>query len=108
MARRLVYPVDLSGVEAELGKITKKLRISKADAIRRAVSYYADYVEGLEVIEMRDVGEEQAKKEILEYLRGKERVSSDEIADALRLDMSRVNEVLMKLWKEEEIVEPED
>lgn len=108
MTQRLVYPVDLSGVEAELEKITRKLRISKADAIRQAVSYYSDYIEGLEVIELRDIGEEQAKEEILEYIRGKERVASDEIADALRLDMSQVSKVLMKLWKEEEIVEPED
>lgn len=56
---------------------------------------------------MRDIEEEQGR-EILEYIRGKKRMSSDEIADALKLNTSHVNVVLMGLWEEGEIVEPRD
>ena len=59
-----------------------------------------DDAEGLNVVELRDIPEEQAKKEILEYIKGKDRVFSDEVADALRIDMSLVDTVLTKLWKE--------
>ena len=56
---------------------------------------------------MRDISKEQAKKEIPEYIKGMERVWADEIAEALRLDLSLVNEILMELWSEG-YVEPED
>ena len=107
MAQRYVYPVDLTGVEEELNKIVEKLGISKGKAIREAIQYYAEYVEGIEVVGYREVTKEQAKREIREYLKGKERVTSDEISSALRIDMSLVNEVLLELWQEGD-VEPED
>ncbi len=107
MVQRYVYPLDLTGIEAEVEKIASKLGISKAEAIRESIKHYAEYVEGLEVIEYRDLTKEQAKKEVQEFLKGKERVTSDEISNVLRIDMSMVNEVLMELWQEEEI-EPED
>ena len=62
---------------------------------------------GLEIIELRDIPKEQAKKETLDYIKGRDRVRSDEIADALRLDLSFVNEILMELWSGG-YVEPED
>ncbi len=105
--QRYVYPVDLTEVEKELKFITEKLKISKAEAIREAIRHYAEELRGLEVVEVRDIPKEQAKKEILDYIKGKERVWSDEIADALRLDLSLVNEILMELWSEG-YVEPED
>lgn len=98
--QRYVYPVDLTEVEEELNLIVEKLKVSKAEAIREAIRYYAEELKGLEVVELRDIPREQAKKEILEYIRGKERVWADEIADALRLDLSLVNDILMELWSE--------
>ncbi len=104
---RYVYPVDLTEVEKELKTITEKLKISKAEAIREAIRYYAEELKGLEVIELRDVPRNQAKKEIIEFIKGKERVRADEIADALRIDLSIVNDILMELWSEG-YVEPEN
>jgi len=98
--QRYVYPVDLTDVEKELNLIVEKLKVSKAEAIREAIRYYAEELRGMEVVELRDVPREQAKKEILEYIKGKERVWADEIADALRLDLSLVNDILMELWSE--------
>jgi len=105
--RRYVYPVDLTGVEKELNFIAEKLKVSKAEAIREAIKFYAEELRGLEVVEIRDVKIEQAKKEIIEYIKGKDRVWADEIADSLRLDLSLVNDILMDLWSEG-YVEPED
>lgn len=105
--QRYIYPVDLTEVEEELSLIVEKLRLSKAEAIREAIRHYAEELKGLEVVELRDISKEQAKKEIIDYIRGKERVWADEIADALRLDLSLVNDILMELWSEG-YVEPED
>ncbi|WP_290597299.1 MULTISPECIES: ribbon-helix-helix protein, CopG family [unclassified Archaeoglobus] len=105
--QRYIYPVDLTEVEKELNLIVEKLKVSKAEAIREAIRYYAEELKGFEVVEVRDIPREQAKKEIVEYIRGKERVWADEIADALRLDLSLVNDILMELWSEG-YVEPED
>ena len=105
--QRYVYPVDLTEVEKELKIITDKLKISKAEAIREAIRYYAEELRGIEVVELRDVPRDQAKKEIIEFIKGKDRVWADEISDALRIDLSLVNDILMELWSEG-YVEPED
>ena len=104
--KRYVYPVELDeNVRKALEEITEKLGCSRADAIRDAILNYAETVRGLEVVKIRDIGREQAKKEILEYLKDRDRAYADEIADALQLDFHLVNELLMELW-EEERVEP--
>lgn len=96
---RVVYPVDITGSLKELNSITERLRISKADAIREAIRHYAEHIQGLEVVKYREVAREQAKKEIQQYLKGKDRVRADEISDALRIDFGIVNEVLLELWQ---------
>lgn len=104
--KRYVYPVQLDETVREaLEKITEKLGCSKADAIRDAILSYAETIRGLEVVKIRNVSREQAKKEILEFLKERDRAYADEIADALQLDFGLVNELLAELW-EEERVEP--
>lgn len=98
--KRVVYPVDITEVDAPLEKICNKLTMSKAEAIREAIKHYAEYVEGLEVVEYRNISKIKAKKEVADYIKGKERVSADEVSDALRIDMSLVNETLLELWQE--------
>ncbi len=105
--QRYVYPVDLTEVEKELNLIVEKLKVSKAEAIREAIRHFAEELKGIEVVELREISKEQAKKEILEYIKGKDRVWADEIAEALRIDLSLVNDILMELWSEG-YVEPED
>ena len=97
--QRYVYPVDLTEVEKELNLIVEKLKVSKAEAIREAIRHFAEELKGIEVVELREISKEQAKKEILEYIKGKDRVWADEIAEALRIDLSLVNDILMELWK---------
>jgi len=103
-AKGYVYPLKLTdeGQEA-LSKITEKMRCTKAEAIREAIRHYAEYINGLEVVNCRDLSEEEAKKEIQAYLKGKDRVHADEVSNALRLDLNLVNKVLQTLWQEGEV-----
>ena len=103
-AKGYVYPFKLNEEsQRDLSKITDKLGCTKAEAIRDALRHYAEYLEGLEVVSLRDLSEEDAKEEIRAYLKGKERVRADEISDTLRLDLSVVNNALMALWQEGEV-----
>ena len=60
----------------------------------------------VEIVELRDIPKEQAKKEIISFIKGKERVWADELADALRLDLTFAQDILKELW-EEGYVEPD-
>lgn len=105
--QKYVYPITLSEQDlAALNRLMEKLGCSKADAIRDAIHHYIEYVQGLEVVKIRqNISKDQAKREILEYLKGKNRVYADEVASALRLDFNFVNELLMGLWQEGRVEE---
>ena len=103
-AKRTVYPVSLGEEEQEsLNKITAKTGVSKAEAIRDAIRAYAGEVKGLEVVKIRSISKDHAKKEILEYLRKHDHAWTDEIADSLSLDIVLVNSILEELWREEKV-----
>lgn len=98
---KYVYPVTLDKKDREALKfISDKLDISKADAIREAIDHYSEYLRGIEVVKPRKISDTQAEKEIIEYLKGKYRVYTDEIVDALNIDFDKVNKILMDLWQE--------
>ena len=88
-----------------LQKIMTKLEVNQSEALREAVKYYADQIDDVEVVKLRDLTFEQAKKEISNYLKQKEKATNAQIADDLRLDIVLVNKVLNALW-EVEVVEP--
>ena len=99
-----VYPLKIPQENLkDLEKIVQRLNCSKADAIRDAIRHYAEYLEGLEVINLRNIPEDRAKKEIQAYLKEKDRVTADRISDDLRLDLSLVNKILLDLWQEGEV-----
>ena len=103
-ARGYVYPLKLKEEDQkDLVKIMEKLGCTKVEAIRDALRHYAEYLEGLEVVSFRNLGEEEAKKEIQAYLKGKDRIHADEVSDALRLDLSLVNRILLTLWREGDV-----
>jgi len=103
-AKGYVYPLKMpQDIQESLEQIMNKLGCTKADAIRDAIKYYAEYLEGLEVVNLRNITEEEAKKEVQTYLMGKDKVTADKISDELRLDLSLVNSVLLALWREGEV-----
>ena len=101
---RYVYPVALDNEEAKaLEGLAAKLGLSRAEAIREAIRHYVEYTKGMEVVKMRNISKEDARKEVLAYLEKHERAWSSTIADELRLDLSLVNEILQELWSEEKV-----
>jgi len=103
-AKGYVYPLKLTEEgQRDLARIMEKLGCTKAEAIRDAIKHYAEYLEGLEVVNLRDITEEEAKREVRGYLKGRDRVRADEVADALWLDLGLVNKVLLALWQEGEV-----
>jgi hypothetical protein len=106
--KRFVYPVDLTEVKEELALITERMRSSKVEAIREAIKHYAGWVKGLEVIEYKgksQLSKPEAKKLILDYLRGKDKAYSCDIADELGIEPGYVEECLSELWKEDKAEE---
>ncbi|MFQ5763004.1 MAG: winged helix-turn-helix domain-containing protein [Candidatus Bathyarchaeia archaeon] len=102
--KRYVYPVALEAEEIEaLEVIVYKTNCTKAEAIKKAIVHYADYVKGLEVMKVRNIPRKRAKEEIIKYLEKADRAWSSEIADELRLDITLVNEVLQELWSERRV-----
>ena len=102
--KRSVYPVSLGEQEiASLEKISSKTGDSKAQAIREAIRAYADELEGLQVLKLRNVSKQQARKEILEYLKEHDRALTSDIADSLKLDIVFVNGILEELWGEKKV-----
>ncbi len=97
---KYVYPVTLDKkVREALKFISDRLDTSNADAIREAISHYSEYLHGIEVVKPRRMSDTQATKEIIEYLKGRDKVYTDEIADALNIDFDTVNRVLLNLWQ---------
>ena len=101
---KYVYPVTLSKKDlVSLKFITEKLDSSRADAIREAIDNYSIYLKGIEIVRPRKISHAQASKEITEYLKGKDKVYSDEISDALNIDFDTVNKVLLDLWQKGQV-----
>lgn len=73
---------------------------SRSEFVREAVEYYLKEIGSIRVIRIRDVEKDQAKNEILEYLKEKEEADTFDIANDLRLDLDLTMKVLKELWEE--------
>lgn len=63
--KRDIYPISLAEKNRQvLSEIAACSKISKAEAVRKAIRHYAEYLRGLKVITYRKVSKEQAKQEI--------------------------------------------
>lgn len=99
--KRSIYPIALTlEIQQELSDIMARSKISKAEAIRRSIKKYAEYLQTLEVVAYRKIGASEARQEIEGYLKGREHVTSDEISNALNIDFDLVNKVLLGMWGE--------
>lgn len=88
---------ELRKIDSLLGKIGLR---SRSEFIREAVQYYLNNVAETRVIELRDVSNDQAKREILEYIRKKKEAETFDIANDLRLDLNLTMKALRELWEE--------
>lgn len=73
---------------------------SRTDFIREAIEHYVKEVELVKVIKIRKISREEAKREIRDYLKSRDKAWLDEIADDLRLDFAFVVEMIEELEKE--------
>ena len=73
------------------------LFLSSSDFVREAM---LEKLRNLDVIHLRDIPYEQQEKEIIEYAKTHDIFDALDIADALKLDVFEVNEIMAKLIKE--------
>lgn len=71
--------------------------MNTADFVRMSVR---EKLESISIIDMRNVSEEKAKKEVIEYLKNNKKAYPSDIADALQLDFDIVLGVVKELIKE--------
>ncbi len=104
-ARERVIPIrfgqgEIATIDALLEKTGTR---SRSEFIREAVRHYIDTVAETKVIKLRKVKKEQAKKEILGFIKGRKEADTFDIANELRLDMDTTIEALRELWEEGEV-----
>ena len=100
---KLVVPVRFSRGEIEkIDKTVERLGLkSRSELIREATEKYIQEAGSLKVIEIRDnVSLQQAKAEILTYLRHRKEAETFDIANDLRLDLNLTVKALKGLWEE--------
>lgn len=73
---------------------------SRTELIREAIEDKIANLKGSEIMELREMTDEQAKKELLEYIKGKESIYPSDIADALRLPLEQVFRIVNVLFTE--------
>jgi len=88
---------ELRKIDGLLGKTGSR---SRSEFIREAVQYYLNNVAETRVIELRNVSKDQAKKEILAYIRERKEAETFDIANDLRLDLNLTMKALKELWEE--------
>lgn len=84
-------------VEAIERLVEEGFYMNTADFVRMAVR---EKLESISVINIRNVSEEKAKKEILDYLRSNKKAYPSDVADALQLDFDMVLSIVKELISE--------
>ena len=89
---------------AEMDRLIKKLGLrSRSELIRDAVDHYLTEKGSLRIIELRDISLDEAKEEIIQYIKGKGETDAFDIANDLRLDLDLTTRALKELWEEGEV-----
>jgi metal-responsive CopG/Arc/MetJ family transcriptional regulator len=101
--RELIVPVRFSQREAEaIDKAVQRLGArSRSALIRDATEKYIREAGSLKIIEIRnDVTTNDAKAEIVAYLRKHKEAETYDIANDLRIDLDLTVRALKELWEE--------
>ena len=84
-------------VEAIERLVEEGFYMNTADFVRMAVR---EKLESISVINVRNVSEEKAKKEVLDYLKNNKKAYPSDVADALQLDFDMVLSIVKELITE--------
>ena len=87
-------PRELEGIEK---LVDEGFYMNTADFVRTSIR---EKLESIQVIDVRNVSEEKAKKEIIEYLKSHKKTYPSDIAEALQLDFDTVISVVKELVRE--------
>jgi ArsR family metal-binding transcriptional regulator len=95
-----------SGILEELDALAEKFGYhSRTELIREAIGDKIASLKGAKIIELRDINDKQAKKELLDYIKGKDSTYPSDIADALRLPLEQVFRIVNELFGERKVEE---
>ncbi len=95
-----------AGILRELDFLVEKFGYrSRTELIREALEDKIASLKGAKIMELREMDDEQAKKELLEYIKGKESIYPSDIADVLRLPLEQVFRIVNELFGEGKIEE---
>ena len=84
-------------VEAIERLVEEGFYMNTADFVRMAVR---EKLESISVINVRNVSEEKAKKEVLDYLKNNKKAYPSDVADALQLDFDMALSIVKELITE--------
>ena len=103
MEKETIAPVRFS--KGEIERIDKAvLRVgakSRSAFIREATEKYIQEIGGLKVVEIREnVSLQEAKTEVLAYLKERKEAETFDVANDLRLDLDLTVKALKELWEE--------
>lgn len=88
---------QVQAIDDVMGKIGAR---SRSEFVREAVRHYLDTVKEMKIIRVRSLSKEQAKREIVDYLRDKKEAETFDIANDLRLELELTMQALKELWEE--------
>lgn len=95
-----------AGVLEELDALVEKFGYrSRTEVIREAIEDKIASLKGSEIMELREISDNEAKKELLEFIKGKESIYPSDIADALRLPLEQVFRTVNELFKDARVEE---
>ncbi len=78
---------------------------SRTELLREAIEDKIASLNGNKIMQLREITDEQAKEELLECIKGEERIYPSDIADALRLPMEQVFRIVNNLFAEGRVEE---
>lgn len=88
---------QVQAIDEVMSKIGAK---SRSEFVREAVRHYLDTVKEMKIIRVRSLSKEQAKREIVDYLRDKKEAETFDIANDPRLELEVTVQALKELWEE--------
>ncbi|MGH9877756.1 MAG: ribbon-helix-helix domain-containing protein [Nitrososphaerales archaeon] len=100
--RQEIIPIRFTRNEiTKIDRLLEKSGInSRSEFIREAVRHYLNTVGETRVIKIRQISKEQAKKEIVQFLKNRKEADTFDIANELRLDIDVTIKALRELWEE--------
>ncbi len=90
----------------ELNTLAEKFGYrSRTELIREAIEEKIASLRGAKIMELREITDSKARKELLEFIKGKESIYPSDIADALRLPLEQVFRIVNQLFGENKVEE---